>query len=118
MEHHQDLGTDLEEPFLSRCDNLVEQREHRSTASAVVDVHECGGAVMRAQSLVAKLVSRIVVMGELGKPPRSLRLDRTASLRGLMLAIRQRHSRPEQDGDGTNAARRQSSRERVRQSGL
>jgi hypothetical protein len=65
MEHHQGLGTDLEEPFLSRCDNLVEQREHRSTASAVVDVHECGGAVMRAQSLVAKLVSRIVVMGEL-----------------------------------------------------
>jgi hypothetical protein len=44
--------------------------------SDVVDVHECGGAVMRTQSLVAKLVSRIVVMGS--KPPQSLRLDHTA----------------------------------------
>jgi hypothetical protein len=33
--------------------------------SDVVDVHEWGGAVMRTQSLVAKLVSRIVVMGKL-----------------------------------------------------
>jgi hypothetical protein len=58
MEHYQGLGTDLEEAFLSRCDKLVEQREHRSMTSDVIDVHECGGAVMRAQSLVAKLVSR------------------------------------------------------------
>jgi hypothetical protein len=50
---------------LSRCDNLVEQREHRSMTPAVVDVHECRGTVMRAEKFVAKLVSRVVVMGEL-----------------------------------------------------
>ena len=33
--------------------------------SAVIDVHECGGTVMRAENFVAKLVSRIVVIGKL-----------------------------------------------------
>jgi hypothetical protein len=33
-------------------------------ATDVVDLHECRGAVMRAQSLVPKLVSRIEVIGE------------------------------------------------------
>ena len=33
--------------------------------SAVIDVHECGGTVMRAENFVTKLVSRIEVMGEL-----------------------------------------------------
>jgi hypothetical protein len=50
---------------LPRCDNFVEQGEDGSMTSDVVDLHECGGAVMRAQSLVAKLVSRVVVIGEL-----------------------------------------------------
>ena len=59
------LGTNLSKHSLPRRDNLVEQSEHRSMASAVVDVHECGGTVMRAENFVAKLVSRVVVIGKL-----------------------------------------------------
>ncbi len=52
-------------PHLSRRDNLVEQCEHRSMASAVIDVNECRGAVTCTQSFVPKLVSHIEVMSEL-----------------------------------------------------
>ena len=50
---------------LGRCDNFVEQREHRSMAPGVVDVHECRGTIMRAENFVAKLVSGVVVIGKL-----------------------------------------------------
>jgi hypothetical protein len=59
------LGTNLGKHSLSRCDNFVEQREHRSMTAGVVDLHECRGAVTWAYGFVTKLVSRIEVMGEL-----------------------------------------------------
>ena len=51
--------------YSGRCDNFVEQREHRSVAPCVVDVNERGGTVAWAQGFVPKLVSRIEIMGEL-----------------------------------------------------
>ena len=50
---------------LGRCNNFVEQREHRSMASYIVDFDECGGAVQWTHSLDGKVVSRTVVPGNL-----------------------------------------------------
>jgi hypothetical protein len=59
------LGTNLGKHSLPRCDNLVEQREHRSMTPGVVDVHECRGTVMQTQNVKPKLVGSIEVVGQL-----------------------------------------------------
>jgi hypothetical protein len=59
------LGAAQREVSLPRCDELVEQREHRSMTSHVIDMNEGGRAVAWTQDLVANLVSRIGVMNEL-----------------------------------------------------
>jgi hypothetical protein len=51
--------------YSGRCDNFVEQREHRSVAPCVVDVNEHGGTIAWTQSFVAKSVSGIEVMSDL-----------------------------------------------------
>jgi YHS domain-containing protein len=50
---------------LSRCDNFVEQRKHRSMSPGVVYVHECGAAVQRTHSLDRKIVRSSVIIGDL-----------------------------------------------------
>ena len=50
----------LRERHLSRRYDLVEQCQDRSVTPDVVDVNECGGAVMRAQNFVPKQMCCVV----------------------------------------------------------
>ena len=46
-------------------DNVLEQREHSSMASGIVNAHECGWIANREEKFVSEFVSGIDIVGEL-----------------------------------------------------
>jgi hypothetical protein len=59
----QALGSRYGGRLLPRCDNFVEQREHRSMSPHVIDIDECGAPVQRAHGFDGKIVRLTAVIG-------------------------------------------------------